>query len=96
MLKNSIIIINILLLIGVTYIIFKPNKVTPITNKEIIRDSLIRDTLYHTKDSLTTKLITIEKSYSDKKATIIANDTSADWQFFTEYIDNYSRTIKDN
>lgn len=96
MLKNSIIIINILLLIGVTYIIFKPNKVAPITNKEIIRDSLIRDTLYHTKDSLTTKLITIEKSYSDKKATIIANDTSADWQFFTEYIDNYSRTIKDN
>lgn len=66
------------------------------TNKEIIRDSLVRDTLYHTKDSLTSKIITIKESYEKEKSVIVANDTTADMQFFTGYINNYSRTIKDN
>ena len=65
---------------------------------KIIRDSLVRDTLNHTKDSLTIKIVKIRETYEDKKAIIMSNDTSADIQFFTNYINHYnnSRTIKDN
>ena len=68
------------------------------SNKEIIRDSLVRDTLNHTKDSLTIKIVKIRETYEDKKAIIMSNDTSADIQFFTNYIDHYnnSETTEDN
>lgn len=68
------------------------------SNKEIIRDSLVRDTLNHTKDSLTIKIVKIRETYEDKKAIIMSNDTSADIQFFTNYIDHYnnSGTTEDN
>ena len=68
------------------------------SNKEIIRDSLVRDTLNHTKDSLTIKIVKIRETYEDKKAIIMSNDTSADIQFFKNYIDHYnnSGTTEDN
>lgn len=74
------------------------NNIKVPTNKEIIRDSLVRDTLYHTKDSITTKIINIRESYEKEKSAIMANDTTADMQFFTDYINHYnnSRTTKNN
>lgn len=74
------------------------NNIEVPTNKEIIRDSLVRDTLYRTKDSLTTTIINVKESYEKEKAIIIANDSTADMQFFTNYINYYnnSRTTKDN
>ena len=85
-------------LVSVNYLVVSKyvNNIKIPTNKEIVRDSLVRDTLYHTKDSLTSKIITIKESYEKEKAVIVANDTTADMQFFTSYINNYSRTAKDN
>lgn len=87
-------------LIGVNYFVVTKyiNNIKVPTNREIIRDSLVRDTLYHTKDSLTTKIVNIKESYEKERSVIMANDTIADMQFFTNYINHYnnSRTIKDN
>ena len=94
---------KLFIIVGIIFIIVRivqlDNNIKSIpSNKEIIRDSLVRDTLNHTKDSLTIKIVKIRETYEDKKAIIMSNDTSADIQFFTNYIDHYnnSGTTEDN
>lgn len=96
-------LIKLFIIVGILFIIIRIEKLNnniqsiP-SNKEIIRDSLVRDTLNHTKDSLTIKIVKIRETYEDKKAIIMSNDTSADIQFFTNYINHYnnSGTTKNN
>ena len=96
-------LIKLFIIVGILFIIIRieqlNNNIQSIpSNKEIIRDSLVRDTLNHTKDSLTIKIVKIRETYEDKKAIIMSNDTSADIQFFTNYINHYnnSGTTKNN
>ena len=96
-------LIKLFIIVGIIFIIVRieqlNNNIQSIpSNKEIIRDSLVRDTLNHTKESLTIKIVKIRETYEDKKAIIMSNDTSADIQFFTNYINHYnnSRTTKNN
>ena len=96
-------LIKLFIIVGIIFIIVRieqlSNNIQSIpSNKEIIRDSLVRDTLNHTKDSLTIKIVKIRETYEDKKAIIISNDTSADIQLFTNYINHYnnSGTTKNN
>ena len=96
-------LIKLFIIVGILFIIVRieqlNNNIQSVpSNKEIIRDSLVRDTLNHTKDSLTIKIVKIRETYEDKKAIIMSNDTSADIQFFTNYINHYnnSGTTKDN
>ena len=96
-------LIKLFIIVGILFIIIRieqlNNNIQSVpSNKEIIRDSLVRDTLNHTKDSLTIKIVKIRETYEDKKAIIMSNDTSADIQFFTNYINHYnnSGTTKNN
>ena len=95
-------LIKLFIIVGIIFIIVRIEQLNNIqsvpSNKEIIRDSLVRDTLNHTKDSLTIKIVKIRETYEDKKAIIMSNDTSADIQFFTNYINHYnnSGTTKNN
>lgn len=96
-------LIKLFIIVGILFIIVRieqlNNNIQSVpSNKEIIRDSLVRDTLNHTKDSLTIKIVKIRETYEDKKAIIMSNDTSADIQFFTNYINHYnnSGTTKNN
>lgn len=90
-------LIKLFLIVGILFIIIRieqlNNNIQSVpSNKEIIRDSLVRDTLNHTKDSLTIKIVKIRETYEDKKAIIMSNDTSADIQFFTNYINHYNNS----
>ena len=90
-------LIKLFIIVGIIFIIARieqlNNNIQSIpSNKEIIRDSLVRDTLNHTKDSLTIKIGKIRETYEDKKAIIMSNDTSADIQFFTNYINHYNNS----
>ena len=90
-------LIKLFIIVGIIFIIVRieqlGNNIQSIpSNKEIIRDSLVRDTLNHTKDSLTIKIVKIRETYEDKKAIIMSNDTSADIQFFTNYINHYNNS----
>lgn len=96
-------LIKLFIIVGILFIIIRieqlNNNIQSVpSNKEIIRDSLVRDTLNHTKDSLTIKIVKVRETYEDKKAIIMSNDTSADIQFFTNYINHYnnSGTTKNN
>lgn len=90
-------LIKLFIIVGIIFIIARieqlNNNIQSIpSNKEIIRDSLVKDTLNHTKDSLTIKIVKIRETYEDKKAIIMSNDTSADIQFFTNYINHYNNS----
>ena len=90
-------LIKLFIIVGIIFIIARieqlNNNIQSIpSHKEIIRDSLVRDTLNHTKDSLTIKIVKIRETYEDKKAIIMSNDTSADIQFFTNYINHYNNS----
>lgn len=90
-------LIKLFIIVGIIFIIARieqlNNNIQSIpSNKEIIRDSLVMDTLNHTKDSLTIKIVKIRETYEDKKAIIMSNDTSADIQFFTNYINHYNNS----
>ena len=90
-------LIKLFIIVGIIFIIARieqlNNNIQSIpSNKEIIRDSLVRDTLNHTKDSLIIKIVKIRETYEDKKAIIMSNDTSADIQFFTNYINHYNNS----
>lgn len=90
-------LIKLFIIVGIIFIIVRieqlNNNIQSVpSNKEIIRDSLVRDTLNHTKDSLTIKIVKIRETYEDKKAIIMSNDTSADIQFFTNYINHYNNS----
>ena len=72
-------LIKLFLIVGILFIIIRieqlNNNIQSVpSNKEIIRDSLVRDTLNHTKDSLTIKIVKIRETYEDKKAIIMSND----------------------
>lgn len=90
-------LIKLFIIVGILFIIIRieqlNNNIQSVpSNKEIIRDSSVRDTLNHTKDSLTIKIVKIRETYEDKKAIIMSNDTSADIQFFTNYINHYNNS----
>lgn len=90
-------LIKLFIIVGIIFIIVRieqlNNNIQSVpSNKEIIRDSLVRDTLNHTKDSLTIKIVKVRETYEDKKAIIMSNDTSADIQFFTNYINHYNNS----
>lgn len=90
-------LIKLFIIVGILFIIIRieqlNNNIQSVpSNKEIIRDSLVRDTLNHTKDSLTIKIVKIRETYEDKKAIIMSNDTSADIQFFANYINHYNNS----
>lgn len=90
-------LIKLFIIVGIIFTIVRieqlNNNIQSVpSNKEIIRDSLVRDTLNHTKDSLTIKIVKIRETYEDKKAIIMSNDTSADIQFFTNYINHYNNS----
>ena len=67
----------------------------PLANtKYIYRDKYIRDSLYIVNDSIQTKIKYLNKIYYVKKDSVLANDSSADMQFFTNYINSYEETNK--
>lgn len=67
----------------------------PLANtKYIYRDKYIRDSLCIVNDSIRTKIKYLNKIYYVKKDSILVNDSSADMQFFTNYINSYEETNK--
>lgn len=76
----------------------KETAVSPSNVQEIVRDSIIRDSIYIVNDSIVEKIKYIDKEYDEKVSTIMSSSDSINLCFFSEYIDRYNnqRTVKDN
>lgn len=74
----------------------KETAVSPV--QEIVRDSIIRDSIYIVNDSIVEKIKYIDKEYDEKVSTIMSSSDSINLCFFSEYIDRYNnqRATKNN
>lgn len=66
--------------------------------QEIIRDSIIRDSIYIVNDSIVEKIKYIDKEYDEKVSTIMSSSDSINLCIYAEYINRYNnqRAVKDN
>ena len=76
----------------------KEAAVSPPNVQEIVRDSIIRDSIYIDNDSIVEKIKYIDKEYDEKVSTIMSSSDSINLCFFSEYIDRYNnqRATKNN
>lgn len=76
----------------------KETTVSPPNVQEIVRDSIIRDSIYIVNDSIVEKIKYIDKEYDEKVSTIMSSSDSINLCFFSEYIDRYNnqRATKNN
>lgn len=73
----------------------KPNPViTSPKTDEVKQDSIIRDSIYIINDSITEKIIYLEKEYDKEVSTVMSNSDSVNYCLFSRYIENYKRTIE--
>ena len=66
--------------------------------QEIIRDSVIRDSIYIVNDSIVEKIKYIDKEYDEKVSTIMSSSDSINLCIYAEYINRYNnqRAVKNN
>ena len=90
---KKILLVVGLLIIG--YIIgYYSHSPTQVIYKTIEVDKKIRDSLNIVNDTITNKIEHITKKYYEKRDSILNNDSSADMQFFTNYINSYEEANK--
>ena len=58
--------------------------------QEIVRDSIIRDSILIVNDSIVKEIEYIDKKYDEKVSTIMSSSDSVNLRFFSEYIDRYN------
>ena len=71
----------------------KPHPKIPTTDI-ISKDSIIRDSIYVVNDSISIKIKYLDKKYDEQTSNIMSSSDSININFFTEYINNYKRTIE--
>lgn len=66
--------------------------------QEVVRDSIVRDSIYIVNDSIVKEIEYIDKKYDEKVSTIMSSSDSVNLCFFSEYIDHYNnqRAAEDN
>lgn len=99
--KKYIIILTIVIASFLLGYVLGNTKVTviPSTPVEIVKDSIIRDTLYNENEVIKWKIKNVEKQYDKEVSTILSNTDSANFIYFSNYIErhkNIERTTEDN
>ena len=99
--KKYIIILTIVIASFLLGYVLGNTKVTviPSTPVEIVRDSIIRDTLYNENEVIKWKIKNVEKQYDKEVSTILSNTDSANLIYFSNYLErhkNIKRTTEDN
>lgn len=62
----------------------------------IIKDSIIRDSIFIINDSIKTEIFYLEQKYDEETSTIMSSSDSVNFEFFTRYLEDYKRTITSN
>ncbi len=78
----------------ILYLYNQPKQQNPVT--EIVRDSIVRDSIYIVNDSIIEKIKYIDKKYDEKVSTIMSSSDSLQYVLFSEYIDCYQRAVKNS
>ena len=81
----------------IIYLSAPKKDISPIV-QEVVRDSIIRDSIYIVNDSIVEKIKYIDKEYDEKVSTIMSSSDSINLCIYAEYINRYNnqRAVKDN
>ena len=90
---NLVLVFVLGLLVGV-WLDKKTNPVPPPQLIEIIKDSIIRDSIFIENEVIKTKIKYIEKEHDEEINDIMSNDDSTNLEFFSRYIEDYEQSIK--
>ena len=74
----------------------EPQKVPPPNNDIIIKDSIIRDSIYIINDSIRTEILYLEQKYDKETTAIMSSSDSVNFEFFTRYLEDYKRSTENS
>ena len=75
----------------------EPKTLSPPPNIEtIIRDSIIRDSIYIINDSIRTEILYLEQKYDKETTAIMSSSDSINFEFFTRYLEDYKRSTENS
>jgi hypothetical protein len=90
---NLVLVFIFGLLVGV-WLNKEINPIPPPQLIEIIKDSIIRDSIFIENEVIKTKIKYIEKEHDEEISDIMSNDDSTNLEFFSRYIEDYEQSIK--
>lgn len=89
--NKILIIICFLELFLIGYLIHNNrNTYNPPDTKELVRDSIIRDSIYIINDSIKTEIRYIKETYKEDSTVIMSASDSLLFCKFSDYIENYN------
>ena len=91
----NLVLVFILGLLAGVWLDKKVNPAPPPQLIEIIRDSVIRDSIFIENEVIKTKIKYIEKEHDKEISDIMSNDDSTNLEFFSRYIEDYEQSVKD-
>lgn len=74
----------------------KPKTLSPPNIETIIRDSIIRDSIYIINDSIRTEIFYLEQKYDKETTAIMSSSDSVNLEFFTRYLEDYKRSTENS
>lgn len=95
--KNKIILILCFICVfwaGYFCRMYTVNNIIPPNPQIIIKDSIIRDSIYIINDSIKLEIKYIEKEHNEEVSNIISNTDSSNLVFFTRFLENFEQTTK--
>lgn len=71
----------------IIYLLYPKKEPIP---KEILKESVIRDSIYIVNDSIIEKIKYVDRKYDEKVSTIMSSNDSMQFVLFSEYINHYN------
>ena len=68
----------------------------PPSIETIIKDSIIRDSIYIINDSIRTEILYLEQKYDKETTAIMSSSDSVNFEFFTRYLEDYKRSTENS
>lgn len=78
------------------YFYREDQKPSPPNIETIIRDSIIRDSIYIINDSIRTEILYLEQKYDKETTAIMSSSDSVNFEFFTRYLEDYKRSTENS
>ena len=82
--------------IVIGYFFKEEPKIPPPNDESLVKDSIIRDSIYIINDSIRTEILYLEQKYDKETTAIMSSSDSVNLEFFTRYLEDYKRSTENS
>ena len=82
--------------IVIGYFFKEDPKISPPNDESLVKDSIIRDSIYIINDSIRTEILYLEQKYDKETTAIMSSSDSVNLEFFTRYLEDYKRSTENS